>query len=386
MGAYTTMTCLARGEHEQVVEDYYWYLLHSTAAHAFPEGIFYKRRFAWVDTIPHVTGAGNYAIMLRHMLVHERGDELHLLRAIPDWWLDDGQEIHGERLPTHFGTMNLTIRGAASGVHVQLDRPQRNAPRRIVLHLPKSRPLVRPLPGVELAVRPDQTKRWDFPTVVALYQVDAPELHQPIPGLMTGLPIEPPLSLEQCRLLDLAPLTNTDPFAAPFGVPNPGKLRFTGMPVGVQIIGGVPFRIINPADNEGRGLIVLHSPRAPSNRTWPKHVEIAVGERGKRLFFLGNIMGWSTSDSGTGAWNAVAEYAIHYADGETHTIPLIPGRTTDEWALPPTAQEVLLGPRGDPWHLNVLGVSLRDVAVEKIVFRDLGTVSAPVLAAVTLQK
>ena len=49
---------------EQVVEDFYWYLLHSTAAHAFPEGIYFKRRFAWSDTIPHVTGACNYALML----------------------------------------------------------------------------------------------------------------------------------------------------------------------------------------------------------------------------------------------------------------------------------------------------------------------------------
>ena len=38
MGAYTTMADLVRGNHEQVVEDFYWYLLHSTAAHAFPEG------------------------------------------------------------------------------------------------------------------------------------------------------------------------------------------------------------------------------------------------------------------------------------------------------------------------------------------------------------
>ncbi len=57
MGAYTTMTDLVRGQHEQVVEDFYWYLLHSTAAHAFPEGIYYKKRTAWCDTIPHVTGA-----------------------------------------------------------------------------------------------------------------------------------------------------------------------------------------------------------------------------------------------------------------------------------------------------------------------------------------
>ena len=83
IGAYTTMADLVRGNDEQVVEDFYWYLLHSTAAHAFPEGIYFQTRTAWSDTIPHVTGASNYAVMLRHMLVHESGDELHLLVRCP---------------------------------------------------------------------------------------------------------------------------------------------------------------------------------------------------------------------------------------------------------------------------------------------------------------
>ena len=99
MSAYTTMASLVRGDHEQVVEDFYWYLLHSTATHAFPEGIMFLQRTAWGDTIPHASAA-NYAIMLRHMLVHEHGDELHLLSAVPDWWLGPGQEIvvQGARL------------------------------------------------------------------------------------------------------------------------------------------------------------------------------------------------------------------------------------------------------------------------------------------------
>ncbi|MHC4741184.1 MAG: beta-N-acetylhexosaminidase, partial [Planctomycetota bacterium] len=139
MGAYTTMVDMIRGEHEQVVEDFYWYLLHSTAAHAFPEGIYYKKRMAWNHTIPHVTGACNYAIMLRHMLVHEAGDELHLLSAVPDWWLAEGEGIRIERLPTHFGKMAMTIRGKKNGVEIKLDRPKRNQPKRIVLTLPKSR-------------------------------------------------------------------------------------------------------------------------------------------------------------------------------------------------------------------------------------------------------
>jgi hypothetical protein len=166
MGAYTVMDTLARGDDEQVVEDFYWYLLHSTAANAFPEGIFYKRRFAWSDTMPHVTGACNYAILLRHMMVHEDGEDLHLLAAVPDWWLGNGKEIRLERLPTHFGEVSLLVRGTAAGVNVTFSAPKRETPQRIVLHLPKSRPLLAAVPGVKVVIRADQKQRWDFPTVV----------------------------------------------------------------------------------------------------------------------------------------------------------------------------------------------------------------------------
>jgi len=386
MSAYTTMASLIQGHDEQVVEDFYWYLLHSTAAHAFPEGIFQKRRFAWSHTIPHVTGASNYALLLRHMLVHERADELHLLPAVSDWWLEPGREIHVRRAPTHFGPMDLDVRGAAAGVEVRLNPPQREPPRRIVLHLPRSRPLIGSLENVEVVLRPDQKQRWDFPTVVRLYEKDAPPLlPPPIPGLVS-LPLVPALGQAQCRMLDLSGLANTDPFTAPFGVPKPGKFLFTGMPTGVQTVGGVPFRILDPAANQGRGLVVLHSPKAPANRTWPREVTIPVGQSGRRLFFLGNVHGWSSGDPAVTADEPVAEYVIEYADGQKQVVPLVPGRTSDEWATKPQAEEVFVGLRGEPWHLNVLGVELRPVVVQRIVFRDLDTPSAPVLAAMTLQQ
>jgi len=385
MSAYTTMASLTRGEHEQVVEDFYWYLLHSTAAHAFPEGIYYKRRVAWSDTIPHATGAGNFAIMLRHMLVHEQAGELHLLRAVPDGWLSDGRQIRVERAPTHFGEMGLVVTGQTDGVQVELRKPMREKPRRIVLHLPRSRPLVGKLDGVEVVAREDQKKRWDFPTVVELYQEQAGDLMKAIPGLVP-LPLSANLAADQCRLLDLAAAANTDPFTAPFGVPKPGKHLFTGMPVGEQVVAGVPFRIIDPARNNRRALVVLHSPQAPADIVWPRQVEIPVGAKGKRLFFLGNVHGWAPQDAGTGEWGAVAQYAIHYADGQKQIVPLITGRTADDWASPPEADEVFVGLKGDPWHLGVLGVQLRPVEVEKIVFEDLGTPAAPVLAAVTMEK
>ena len=169
MGAYTTMDDLVRGRSEQVVEDFYWYLLHSTAAHAFPEGIYSKRRYAWSETIPHVTGACNYAIMLRHMLVHEQDGELHLLKAVPDWWLEEGREIRIERLPTHFGEMAMTVRGTARGMRVDFKPPSRQSPSRILLHLPSTRPLERALNGVTVVSRSPQSRKWDFDSVIEQY-------------------------------------------------------------------------------------------------------------------------------------------------------------------------------------------------------------------------
>ncbi|MBN1851871.1 MAG: discoidin domain-containing protein [Pirellulales bacterium] len=177
MGAYTTMADLVLGNHEAVVRDFYWYLLHSTAAHAFPEGIYPEKHEAWNDTIPHGTGACNYAIMLRHMLVHEEGNELHLLKAVPDWWLGEGKEIRIEHAPTYFGEMTLVVQGTADGVRVDIKPPQRNPAKRIVLHLPESRHMVHSPENVEVAKRSNQKERWDFPAVLALYQKpDSPSL------------------------------------------------------------------------------------------------------------------------------------------------------------------------------------------------------------------
>jgi hypothetical protein len=218
-----------------------------------------------------------------------------------------------------------------------------------------------------------------------LYRQTAGAAAKAIPGLVPLPPAEA-LDPARCTCLDLGPVANTDPFTAPFGVPKPGKFLFTGLRTGEQSAAGVPFRIIDPAQNQGRGFVVLHSPRGPVSIRWPTEVKIPVRAAGKRIFFLGNVHGWSSEDPGVGPWGAVAEYELVYADGQRQTVPLITGRTIDEWAAAPQAEEVQVGPRGDPWHLNVLGVTLRDVAVEEVIFRDLGTPAAPVLAAVTLER
>ncbi|MBI2301707.1 MAG: hypothetical protein HYU66_22625 [Armatimonadetes bacterium] len=383
LSAYNTMDSLARDEDETVVREFYWYLLHSSASHAFPEGIFYRRRFAWSDTIPHGTGAANYAILLRHMLVEERGAELHLLPAVPDGWLVAGQRIRLTRLPTTFGHVDLEVRGERSGVRVHLTAPDRVKPAKVVLHLPQSRTLLDPPAGIEVVSRPDQAVRWSFDRVVAEYLAAAP---QPVKIDLVSLPRRPAVDGSACELVDLRAAAVTDPFEAPFGVPRPGKYLFTGLQVGRQVIAGVPFEVLDPAGNQGRGLVVLHAPQAPQSIAWPKEVRIPVGRTGRRLYFLGNVTGWAPGDPGAGPHDAVAEYEIVYADGVKQIVPLVSGRTADDWASPPEATDVTLGLRGDPWHLNVLGVPLRPVAVVEVVFRDLDTPAAPLLAAVTLER
>lgn len=104
------------------------------------------------------------------MLIHERGDELHLLSVVPDWWLDNGEEIRIERAPTHFGEMSLLLQGTTRGVETTFNWPDREKPKRIVLYLPQSRPLIGAVNGIDVVVRPDQKQRWDFDNVVKLCQ------------------------------------------------------------------------------------------------------------------------------------------------------------------------------------------------------------------------
>jgi hypothetical protein len=380
MSSYTTMASLISGDGESVVQDFYWYLLHSTAAHAFPEGILYEQRFAWSDTIPHATGASNYCFLLRHMLLHEQGDELHILPAVPDWWLEDGRSISVEQAPTHFGEVSFSLKGGEKTVEMKWTAPRRKTPRRTVLHLPESLQLAHQPDGIEVASRAKQTRRWDYPSVIAEYDKIRP---QEVDGVL-AFPLDDSPVAEKCAVLDLAALANTDPFTAPFGVANPGNFLFTGLKPGQQTALQVPFRILDPAANGGRALLVLQGGEAGGRAAkFPTEVSIPVNQQGKRLFFLGNVAGWTSRDDSA---KAIAEYVIVYADGQRQTVPWILGKTADEWAQAPYATQAFVAWQGEPWHLNVCGIALRPVPVKEILFRDLGTAAAPVLAAVTLEK
>lgn len=409
LSQFVTNSHIIRGDYPEAIDGFHSFLLHTTSTNGFPEGVFYKRREAWNNTVPHLWAAALCVTTLRNMLVREQGDELHLLSCVQPRWLDVGSRIEIAAAPTHFGKVSLAAAAGQDTVELQLNPPDRKPPARTVVHLPPvfvitaatagATPLtprddgtlvlpaeaLRETRTITLHVRRVlDTKPMTLASRVERYlETEAGNTVRDVPGL-AATPAAEEISPADCVKLDLSRVATTNPITAPFGATDPGRPLFTGLPVGDQTLGGVPVRILDPAKNDGKALVVLNG--AGACKDLPREVEVPVGVQGRYLCVLGNVTGWAPDDAGTGPWNAVAEYEIRYADGRTQTVPLIPGRTADDWASPPTATDVEVAAHGEPWHLNLMTVILESKPVRSVVIRDLGTPAAPLVAAMTVVK
>ena len=103
-----------------------------------------------------------------------------------------------------------------------------------------------------------------------------------------------------------------------------GNNDFRMMPLGEQTFAGVPFEIIDPAQNNDKSCIVL---KGSNKAFFPEKVEgIKVNTHLSRLFFLH-----------TAAWcygGNIGEYRINYADGTVEVAPLISGVNINDWWTP----------------------------------------------------
>jgi len=403
---FVTNAHLVRGEQEEALDGFYSFLLHSTSTHGFPEGVYWRHRVAWSNTIPHLWGAALQVTTLRNMILREQGDELHLLSCVPDHWLTTAPGIRVRNAPTHFGRLDLTAAIAEDALQVEVRPPDRRAPTSLVIHAPvgmvfeEAQAGGQPLAGVlpahvrldprlagegpirlrvrRLSDRPGMT----FRSRVAAYLADAPPLPAAVSGVVpTPSPDELAGAGHVC--LDLSGAATTNSLTSPFNVPDPGRFVFAGLPTGELKVCGVPVRILDPSAGSGRNLVVLHG--AHACQTLPREVEVAAGDTTARyLCILGNVTGWAAGTPGSEQHDALAEYEIRYADGEVETVPLITDRTADDWTGPALAREAEIALRGDPWHLNLLTIALKPRPVRSIVVRDLGTPASPVVAAMTL--
>lgn len=85
------------------------------------------------------------AYWLRLMFVHEQGGDLYLGRAIPRYWLADGNVIGIERAATHFGPLTFKIdsRVGEGQIKAIVSALQRNRPQRIYVRFrhPERKPI-----------------------------------------------------------------------------------------------------------------------------------------------------------------------------------------------------------------------------------------------------
>lgn len=90
----------------------------------------------YVGDMPHNWASAELIRLVRHLLVLERGNELHLLEGLPQRWLQAASETRLSQIPTSFGSLSLALRIAPDGksAKLELDPPRREAPARIVVH------------------------------------------------------------------------------------------------------------------------------------------------------------------------------------------------------------------------------------------------------------
>ena len=87
--------------------------------------------------MPHNWASAEFLRLTRHLLVLERGRELHLFEGLPPTWAKPGAVTRVEGVLTEFGPISFALRVADDGSQatLQLDPPRRNPASKIVVHL-----------------------------------------------------------------------------------------------------------------------------------------------------------------------------------------------------------------------------------------------------------
>jgi len=90
-----------------------------------------------VGDMPHNWASAEFIRMVRHLLILERGNELHLLHGLPHAWTQPANKTKMLDIPTSFGPLSLSLRMAKKGdsVTIEINPPRRDPPKKIMVHL-----------------------------------------------------------------------------------------------------------------------------------------------------------------------------------------------------------------------------------------------------------
>ncbi len=91
----------------------------------------------YVGDMPHNWASAEFIRLVRHLLVLERGNELHLLEGLPRAWTKPGCVTELHEVPTTFGpvTMSLKVADDGKSATLRLTAPSRAPASKVVVHL-----------------------------------------------------------------------------------------------------------------------------------------------------------------------------------------------------------------------------------------------------------
>lgn len=133
-----TQNLVSMNRQQDALADFYAILAHTSATNAGFEFSVrpWDNRDPGGNFPPHGWFAAKFIGLLRDMLVREWKGDLHLLTVVSPAWVKPGAVISVRRAPTDFGTITVNARFNPGGMTLGLSARWRQAPQRIILHLP----------------------------------------------------------------------------------------------------------------------------------------------------------------------------------------------------------------------------------------------------------
>lgn len=137
-GSFYAHAWLWLGDRDKTIQ-----ALYAFANHASPLLVWREEHMpqgqgdALVGDMPHNWASAEFIRLVRHCLVLERADQLHLLQALPREWVQPGSLTRLNDVATEFGpvSLELKVNADASAAQLRFQGAARNPPKRILLHL-----------------------------------------------------------------------------------------------------------------------------------------------------------------------------------------------------------------------------------------------------------
>jgi hypothetical protein len=85
--------------------------------------------------MPHNWASGEFIRLVRHLVILERGGELHLLEGLPRSWTKPGDALALRDIPTSFGPVSVGLRVDDTGAELVVEPPTRDPPAKLVVHI-----------------------------------------------------------------------------------------------------------------------------------------------------------------------------------------------------------------------------------------------------------